>query len=151
MATPDENGQLPLHKAFQNNDITLGSTKLLVKGNPSAVQTLDSDGALPLHLACLHQDCARIVEYLIDLDPTTLRTFDGKGNTALHYACCGAKYETIALLLGKYDGVSVSKRNMNNQLPIDLLYESEAVSDRDSIEYIESIYRLVRAYPDTVL
>jgi ankyrin repeat protein len=150
MATRDQNGQLPLHKALCENAI-IGSIKLLVKGNPSAVQTPDSDGALPLHLACLHDDDACIVEYLINLDPTSLCAVDGEGNTALHYACRGAKYETIALLLGKYGGVSVSKRNRNNQLPIDLLYESEAVGNRESIEYTESIFRLVRAYPDTVL
>ena len=150
MTTRDENGQLPLHIALCM-EVRLGSIKLLVKGNPSAVRTPDGNGALPLHLACLHYDDACIVEYLINLDPTSLRAVDGEGNTALHYACRGAKYDTIVLLLGKYDGVSVSKRNMNNQLPIDLLYESEAAGDKESIEYTESIFRLVRAYPDTVL
>ncbi len=150
MNTSDENGQLPLHKALRDN-VILGSIKLLVKGNPSAVQTPDSVGALPLHLASLHYDDACIVEYLINLDPTSLCAVDGEGNTSLHYACRGAKFDTIALLLGKYGGVSVSKRNMNNQLPIDLLCESEAAGNRESIEYTESIYRLVRAYPDSVL
>ena len=32
MTTPDDNGQLPLHTALQNN-VRLGSIKLLVKGN----------------------------------------------------------------------------------------------------------------------
>ena len=35
MTTPDDNGQLPLHTALQN-DVRLGSIKLLVRGNPSA-------------------------------------------------------------------------------------------------------------------
>jgi ankyrin repeat protein len=150
MTTPDENGQLPLHRALRDN-VVLGSIKLLVKGNPSAVQSPDSVGALPLHLACLHYDDACVVEFLINLDLSTILAFDAEGNTVLHYACRGAKYETIALLLGEYGGVSVSKRNMNNQLPIDLLHESEAAGDRESIEYTDSIFRLIRAYPDTVL
>ncbi len=150
MTTRDENGQLRLHRALRQK-VCLGSIKLLVKGNPSAVQTSDSDGALPLHLACLHDDDACIVEYLINLDLSTLRAFDAEGNTVLHYACRGAKFETIMLLLDKYGGLSVSARNAHNKLPIHLLLESNEVSDRDSIEYTESIFRLVRAYPDTVL
>jgi len=58
MTTRDENGQLPLHKALLSNDITLGSIKLLVKGNPSAVQTPDNGGALPLHLASQRSESA---------------------------------------------------------------------------------------------
>eukprot|EP00986_Skeletonema_menzelii_P017120 scaffold17584_cov117-Skeletonema_menzelii.AAC.3 len=48
ITTPDENGQLPLHKALQNN-VRLGSIKLLVTGNPSALRNLDNNFALPLH------------------------------------------------------------------------------------------------------
>ncbi len=94
MTTRDENGQLPLHKALLSNDITLGSIKLLVKGNPSAVQTPDNGGALPLHLASQRSESAisiSIVKYLLGLDPTSLGVVDEQGNTALHYACRGAK------------------------------------------------------------
>ena len=50
---------------------------------------------------------------------------DRKGNTALHLACRGAKYETIALLLDKYDD--------DEKLP----WESNEVLDREreSVEY----------------
>ena len=41
-------------------------------------------------------------------DLSTLQAVDHENNTPLHYACNGANYETIALLLGKYDAVSVS-------------------------------------------
>ena len=58
MNTPDDNGQLPLHRALQNN-VRLGSIKLLVKSNPAAVQSPDNIGELPLYVACsitmLHQ------------------------------------------------------------------------------------------------
>ena len=37
------------------------------------------------------------------------------------------------------------------KLPIDLLWESNAVEDRESEEYTESVFRLLRAYPKTVL
>lgn len=139
MTTRDQNGQLPLHRALSDN-VTLGSIKLLVKGNLSAVRTPDNAGALPLHLACQHQESASIVEYLIGLDQTTLQAVDEIGNTVLHYACRGAKYDTIALLLDNYGGMSVSRRNAHNQLSIHLLLVSKEVSDREDIKYFGSIY-----------
>eukprot|EP00984_Skeletonema_dohrnii_P021402 scaffold10679_cov99-Skeletonema_dohrnii-CCMP3373.AAC.7 len=150
MMTPDDKGQLPLHTALQNN-VRLGSIKLLVKGNPSAIRNIDINFALPLHVACQHHESADVIQYLVGLDTSILDAIDRKGYTALHYACRGAKYENIALLLEKYDAVSVSKRNAHGKLPIDLLWESSAVEDRESIEYTESVFRLLRAYPETVM
>eukprot|EP00985_Skeletonema_marinoi_P005310 scaffold2290_cov122-Skeletonema_marinoi.AAC.1 len=65
------------------------------------------------------------VQYLVGLGATTLEAVDRKGNTALHLACRGAKYETIALLLDKYDD--------DEKLP----WESNEVLDREreSVEY----------------
>ena len=151
ITTPDDNGQLSLHRALQNN-VTLGSIKLLVRGNPQAVQSPDSSGGLPLHIACQHHDSVSVVQYLLGLDEASLDALDRDGNTALHYACRGAKYDTIALLLEKYDAVSVSKRNAENKLPIELLWEkSNAGSDREGVEYTESVFRLLQAYPETIM
>eukprot|EP00985_Skeletonema_marinoi_P015350 scaffold7907_cov163-Skeletonema_marinoi.AAC.15 len=129
MTTPDGNGQLPLHTVLQSN-ATLGSIKLIVKGNPPAVQSPDNSVLVGL-----------------DTDTVTLDAVDHSNNTALNYACCGAKYETITLLLKKYDAVSVSKRNAQKKLPIDLLWESNEVLDRESVEYTESVFRLLKAHP----
>ena len=150
MTTPDDNGQLPLHTALQNN-VRLGSIKLLVKGNPSAIRSIDDSGALPLHIACQHHDSASVVGYMISLAGSTLDAVDRQGNTALHYACRGFKYETISMLLDKFDAVSVSTRNAQKKLPIDLLWESNAVEDRQSVEYTENVFRLLKAYPETVM
>eukprot|EP00984_Skeletonema_dohrnii_P030069 scaffold21178_cov98-Skeletonema_dohrnii-CCMP3373.AAC.9 len=150
MMTPDSNGRLPLHTALQNN-VRLGSIKLLVKGNPLALQTPDNSDALPLHVASQHHSSANVVQYLVGLDTSTLDAVDKEGDTALHYACRGAKYDTIALLLETYDAVSVSKRNAHGKLPIDLLWESSEVLDRESVEYTESVFRLLKAYPEMVM
>ncbi len=84
MTTPDGNGQLPLHRALQNN-ARLGSIKLLVKGNPYALQSPDNKGVLPLHIACQNYDSSVVVRYLIDIDNTTLGTgtVDRNGNAVL--------------------------------------------------------------------
>jgi hypothetical protein len=150
MMTPDEKGQLPLHTALRNN-VRLGSIKLLLKGNPSVIRSFDESGVIPLHVACQHHDSASVVQYLLSLSEITLDTVDREGNTALHHACFGAKHDTIALLLEKYDAVSVSKRNAHKKLPIDLLFESNEVLDTESVEYMESIFRLLRAYPETLM
>ncbi len=76
---------------------------------------------------------------------------DRQGNTVLHYACRGAKYETTAMPLETFDAASVSKRNADHKLPIDLLWESNDVEDRESIEYTESVFRLLKAYPDVII
>ena len=149
MNTPDDNGQLPLHTALQNN-VRLGSIKLLVKGNPSALRTLENNFALPLHIACQHHDSASVVRYLLSIDEAALEIVDKYGNTVLHYACRGAKYDTIAMLLEKYDAASVSKRNAHGKLPINLLWESNEGIDRESVEYTDSIFQLLRAYPEMV-
>ena len=149
MMTPDDNGRLPLHVALQNN-VRLGSIKLLIKGNPSAIRTIDDNGALPLHVACEHHDSVSVVGYVLGLARITRDATDSQGNTALHHACHGAKHVTIALLLEKYDAASVSKRNADDKFPIDLLWESNAVKDRESVEYMGSVFQLLRAYPEMV-
>jgi ankyrin repeat protein len=150
MTTPDKNGQLPLHKALCNN-IAHGSLKLLVKGNPSALQTPDNLGSLPLHLACEHQGSASDIEYLLSLDKTTLIAVDKQNNTPLHYACRGARFDTITLLLDKFAAVSVSKANIHNKLPIHLLFEGVHDQDNDSTMYVETVFRLLREYPMTIM
>jgi ankyrin repeat protein len=131
--------------------VRLGSIKLLVKGNPPALQTPDNSGALPLHVACQLHDSVNVVQYLVGLDATTLDAVDRDGNTALHLACHCARHEIIAMLLEKYGAVSVSKRNTLKKLPIDLLWERSEVLDRESIEYTESVFRLLTAHPETLM
>jgi hypothetical protein len=55
--------------------------------------------------------------------------------------------------LDEFDAVSVSKQNAKKELPIHLLWESSdrVVLDRESIEYTESVFRLLRAYPESLM
>ena len=150
MMRPDENGQLPLHRALRNN-VMLGSIKLLLKGNRSAARSADNNGSFPLHLACQHHDSPLVIKHLIDFCPTTLRHVDFDQDNVLHYACRGVKYETIAMLLDRYNAGLVSMRNANNELPIDLLFKSNSVEDGESEEYTDCVFRLLRAYPETLV
>jgi ankyrin repeat protein len=89
---------------------------------------------LPLHVACEHDDSVSVVQYLLGLDESTLHSVDNEGNTALHYACRSAKYDTICLLLGKYDAALVSKKMAHKKLPIELLWESKAADQARNIQ-----------------
>jgi ankyrin repeat protein len=103
-------------------------------------------------VAIQHHYSTKVVDYLIGLDPNTLTAVDREGNTALHLACRGAKYDTITLLLEKYGAVSVSQSNVLNKLPIHLLLESDATASRaDDTKYLESVFQLLRANPETVM
>ena len=148
--TPDEHGQLPLHRALRNNAM-LGSIKLLVKSNPSAVRSVDDRGAFPLHVACEHHDSTSVVEYILGHAHIARDATDRDGDTPLHCACRGAKYGTIALLLEKYGAELVATRNAQGKLPIDLFWRSEEVGDRESVEYIGSVFQFLKAYPEIVM
>lgn len=151
MNTPHhKDGQLPLHKALQENTC-LGSIKLLVKGNSTALRCIDNTGMLPLHIACQFHVSVSVIEYLIGIYSFALETKDRCQNTVLHCACRGANRAIIALLVEKYGAAYLLARNSQGQLPIDLLFESEAVGGRSGIEYTDSVYRLVRAQPETVM
>lgn len=147
LATTRERSPLLLHNALRNN-VRLGSIKLLVQVNTSALRLPHVDGVRPIHLACEHHHSPGVVQYLLDLDVTTSQLEDRFGDLALHYACRGAKYNNIALLLEKCDTASVSKRNSREKLPLNILFESNNTIDRESIEYTDCIYRLLRAYPE---
>jgi ankyrin repeat protein len=127
------------------------SENVFLTGNSSTLQSPNNCGVLPLHVACQHHDSINVIQYLLSLDAATLDALDIEGCTALHYTCRGAKYETITMLLETYGAVSVSKRNAHGKLPIDLLFESSEGLDRDRVEYIESVFRLLTLYPETLM
>ncbi|KAK1734116.1 hypothetical protein QTG54_015119 [Skeletonema marinoi] len=119
----------------------------------SIIMDADTVRLIPLHVACVHHDSVKVVQFLIGLAATTLDAVDREGNSALHLACRVARHDIIALLLDKFDAVSVSKRNAHGKLPIDLLWESNAVIDldRESIDFTESVFRLLKAYPEMIM
>jgi ankyrin repeat protein len=149
MTTIDEEGCLPLHQAMIER-YRLGAVKLIVNGNPSAFQatTTDNHCSLPLHMACLYGDVA-VVDYLVELDDSSLGQSDGTGDTPLHYACHGGNLPVINALLEKQPR-PVSQPDADEKLPIHLLWESAEGIDNESAEYMETVWRLLRAYPETL-
>ena len=148
MALQDGDGCLPLHHALRNN-APLGSIKLLVRGNPVALQTSDNRGKLPLHVGC-EFETLDVVRYLVEPFESCLNVCDSIKDYPLHYACRGGKLDTVRYLLTKQI-VPVSEKNANGKLPINLLWEScEQGASNESNEYVETVWQLLLAYPEIV-
>ena len=150
MATLDKRGWLPLHNALREK-VSLGTIKLLVKGNPSALRVADRQLLFPFHVACQFSTLD-IVQHLVKLgDDSLLNHCDVKGNYPLHYACRGANYKVVTYLMNANAQV-VSERNQDGKLPMHLLCECEQDEvNSKSAEYVETICCLLLAYPETVM
>ena len=150
MATVDDDGWLPLHRALKD-DAPLGSIKLLVRANPAALQVADQNGVYPVHIACEFSS-VKVVQYLVELAGDALNNVDAKNNSLFHYACRGGNLGIVKYLL-EANMPSVSERNNNNKLAIHLLLECEENTldiDRESVEYVETVWQLLLANPEVV-
>lgn len=163
MTTPDNNGWLPLHHALKDK-APLGSIKLLLKGNPSALLTTDYKIAFPLHIACQFSS-VKVVKYLVellDVNGRILEHCDTNKDSILHYACCGGNCEVVKYLLTNHSSLVASVvANEKGELPLHLLCESgKNEVDIDSKEqrlisaareYIETIWLMLLADPEALM
>jgi len=121
MTTPDKKGRLALHLALLEG-APHGSIKLLLKGNPAALQVADNSGKLPLHLACEYGSVDTVKLFIESSNDEALNIQDGNKNYPLHLACLGKDYKVVQYLLLKGTSV-VSKLNGEGKLPLHLLCE----------------------------
>jgi hypothetical protein len=148
MNTLDTNGWLPLHQALRDN-ASLGAIKMLVNGNTTALRVINKNYSSPLHIACEFSS-ADVVQFLLERDDTLLDHCDSKKNSTLHYACRGGNCGAVKYLLERHVS-SASERNGNGDLPFHLLCNTgEDKVDRESLEYVDTIWRLLLAFPITV-
>lgn len=156
LATADENGWLPLHHALKDN-APLGSIKLLVQGHKTALRTAVGN-RFPIHIACEFSSI-EVVKYLIEeIDGDMFEYLNEYvyKDYPLHYACRGGNLGVIKYLLSNHSPLvvsSVSERWIDNKMPIHLLCEAgkEKVNDRESTEYIETIWLLLLTNPEALM
>ena len=157
MRTFDFVGYFPLHRAIRDK-APLGAIKLLLKGNPNAIDVpMVLSEMYPLDIACQFSTLD-IVKYLVELSPDRLNPCGFSRNFPLHHACRGGNCEVIQYLLDRpMSSASVSERNVDGMLSIHLFcefvneQEEEEDDAEDTTEYTETIWRLLIAYPETVL
>ena len=117
---------------------------LLVQSDPSTLEIPDSDGSLPIHIAARVYECPDVIKYLLDLNIDSLLVADNWGNTPLHCACLEGRYDVIEMFLTRYPNAPVATRNVDGDLPIQLLLEHD---DQESAGYVSCIFLLMRASP----
>ena len=144
---PDRNG-LPIHHMLRTSEPLLGTLKLMAAANPASLTTTDNEGCIPLHIA-FQIGRLDIVKYLIEANDESLRVHMTSGYLPLHLVCLGGNYNVVNYILDRSDhGVSF---RIHGQLPIELLLLSDIANcDRNSLEYIEAVGRLLRANPEAV-
>eukprot|EP00984_Skeletonema_dohrnii_P009738 scaffold3750_cov111-Skeletonema_dohrnii-CCMP3373.AAC.7 len=140
----DENGMLPLHHALEEV-APLGAIKLLVQADSSTLEIPDSDGSLPIHIAARVYECPDVIKYLLYLNIDSLLVADNWGNAPLHCACLEGRYDVIEMFLTRYPNAPVATRNVDGDLPIQLLLDND---DQESAGYLSSIFLLLRANPE---
>ena len=163
MTTADEKGWLPLHRALKIW-APLGSIKLLVRGNPAAVNVADKKGVFSLHIAC--EFCSlKVVQFLVELGGHVLDCLDANEDSAIHYACRGGNLGVVKYLLESYASLaaSLAKANAKGELPIHLLCGARSVvkdrtygstyhrNVRDNPAYVEAIWLMLLANPEVMV
>ena len=122
----------------------MGTIKLLVQADPATIQTPDSDGSLPLHIAASVNGC-HVIKYLVDLNIDSLLVADNWGDTPIHCACHEGRYDVIVMLLTQYPNAPVATRNVDEDLPIQLILDCD---DQESADYASCIFLLLKASPE---
>ena len=145
LMTPDENGRLLLHLALQDDDVSFGTIKLLLENNPDAVSVQDNRGMLPIHIASEFKDLDSVKWLMDSSGADVLAVCDSNQEYPLHHACRAGKCKTASHFLQR-STVSISSRNCDGKLPIDLLVESDC--EKDDLDYVEAIWLIIRANPD---
>ena len=122
--------------------------QMLINIFPSGIiNKEDDEGATPFLVAC-QCSSVEVVEYLIGIDRDLLHTTNGMGDTGMHYACRGRNYKVVEYLLNRHMQL-VTKRNTQGYLPVYLLCGTgEDSSNFDDPEHVETIWRLLLAYPE---
>jgi len=153
MTTLDHNGWLPLHHALKDK-APLGSIRLLLEGNPSAIRTADIKLVFPLHIACKFS-LVKVVRYLVgESNEHIVSHLDANKDSVLHYACRGGNLDVIKYLMENHSSVVASvEMNLKKELPLHLLCEAgkRREDSDDSTLYIETIWLMLLADPEALM
>lgn len=150
----DDEGQTALHYALgakedPNYDprsicypINAELVHMLIKADPTGVQTNDDYDNFPLHWACQNGASFELTKFLIDSYPLALQMGNGIAYTPLHLACKSqAPLEIIKLLVDAWPG-GLKEKGPNWDIPL-----FSACLDGSSFEVIKF---LIEADPNSI-
>ena len=145
----DNKGRTSLHVACRYSHITL--LKALLEFDPELVRLTDNNGRTALNYAC---ECSRSVRTIASLleRNSDITAADENGDLPLHKACQTGNVPLIEYLMAK-DMATIEVKNFSNELPVHALANRSGKDDivLESTKYTGAIFKLLRAYPDTIL
>ena len=147
----DKQGSTVLHIACRHGSDGKVVNYLRNEMGEEGALVADNNGFTPLHIACKHSVPLDIFNYLVDIDNQLLSMQDNRGELPLHKACRGGHLHLIKEIIDLHPP-SVSVRNHRNELPIFILCKRSGKDKevRESVEYTETIWKLLLAHPETV-
>jgi hypothetical protein len=151
LTTPDEHGRLLLHKALADKDVSLGTIKMIVEKQNTAVRVADNDGLYPLHIAAMN--CTLdILFHVFRFDKSAVNKVDNEGNNVLHAACKTGNLKVVEYIIHRH-GSLASKMNNKGQLPIVTLLDKDGKVGNiiETAEYTGVIMKMLLAYPEFVV
>ena len=145
----DNKGRTPLHIACRYSHITL--IKALLEVDPELVRVTDNNGRTALNYACERGRSFKTIAFLLERN-SDITAVDEKGDLPLHKACQTGNVPLIEFLMAK-DMTTIAVTNFSNELPVHALLSRSGKDDvvLESTEYTGAIFKLLRAYPDTIL
>jgi ankyrin repeat protein len=94
--------------------------------NPTAPETAENAGYLPLHYACRYKATLEVVQFLVKRNPTALKTANNNGWSPLHLACNSqAPLEAVQFLVER-NPTALETTNNNGWSPLHLACNSQA-------------------------
>ncbi len=150
LTTPDGHGQLLLHKALADKDVSLGTIKMIADKQDAAVHVADNDGLYPLHIASMN--CTvDILCHVLGFDKSAVNKVDNEGNNILHAACKTGNLKAIEYIIHRH-GSLASKMNNKGQFPIVTLLHKDGKEGNitKTAEYTGVIMKMLLAYPEFV-
>jgi ankyrin repeat protein len=110
----------------------------MAKANPKSLHLADKKGFTPLHISCKFDD----------IETFNLLIRDANEYLPLHIASLESSYRVVSYIRERSTR-EATELNKEGKLPIELLlYEAEF--DRYTFEYIQCVYKLLRANPESL-
>jgi ankyrin repeat protein len=105
--------------------------QFLVERNPTALETVDRNGWLPLHYACrCNHVSLEVVQFLVERNPAAVGMADCSGYLPLHLACqTQASLEVVQFLVEK-NPVALGTADCGGYLPFDIACHRDSTSFR---------------------
>jgi len=147
----DKQGSTVLHIACRHGSNERVIDYLMNEMGEEGALVADNNGFTPVHIACKIGVPFDIFHCLVYRDSRPLSIHDNRGELPLHKACRASHLHLIKEIID-LQPASVSVRNNQNELPIFILCKRSGKDKevRESVEYTETIWKLLLAHPETV-